>query len=67
MIHVYTVPSGELIAASPIHPTDDVAAIAEQDAAAFAAALAMLHDGVACLVAYDGDTGERFPPEAWRA
>ena len=43
-------------------PGDDV-----EDAATVAAALSDENGGwAACLVAYDGDTGERMGPEAWR-
>ena len=61
VIHVYAVPSGVLVATSAIHPGDDVAAFAERDAATYDALMA----DAACLVGYDGDTGERYPVEAW--
>ena len=64
MIHVYAVPTGELITASEVR-ADDVEAKAEADAATFAETLGALAAGAACLVAYDGDTGERYPPAAW--
>jgi len=62
VIHVYTatVPP-VLITTHALRPGDDVAATAEQDAAVFDAFTAE----ASCLVAYDGDTGERFSAEAW--
>jgi hypothetical protein len=61
VVHVYAVPSGELVSVSRMHPLDDVAATAERDAATFDAFMA----AAACLVAYDGDTGERMGADAW--
>jgi len=47
----------ELIVEQRLHPGDD-----EAEAAEFAAGL---YNGEVCLVAFDGDTGERFAREDW--
>lgn len=62
VVHVYAVPSGALVSVSRIHPLDDIAATAERDAATYDAFVA---SDAACLVAYDGDTGQRFDRAAW--
>jgi hypothetical protein len=59
VIHVYAVPSQVLLLSQRIGPRDDVYAAAERAAAVDAAAV--------CLVAYDGDTGERYSADDWTA
>jgi hypothetical protein len=64
VIHVYTATEPPvLVTVHKLRFSDDVESTAEADAAAFDAFTA----DAACLVAYDGDTGERFPAEAWHA
>lgn len=61
VVHVYSVP-GELLLVvqklslsdDPIQASQDASDIAERSGAA-----------QVCLVAYDGDSGERFPADAW--
>jgi hypothetical protein len=59
VIHIYAVPSSRLVLVSKLADLVDVDARAEADADA---AVARLHPGERdiCLVAYDGDTGERI-------
>lgn len=62
VIHIYAATDPPLLVTThKLGPGDDIEAAAEGDAAAFDAFTA----GPSCLVAYDGDTGERFPAEAW--
>lgn len=64
MIRVYACAPGEqLVVEQRLHPGADV-----DGAATLAAALAEhAPGGATVLVAYDGDTGERYPAEAWTA
>ncbi len=59
VMRVYAVPSNALVIEQKLGPGDDIEASAEM-----AAALEMPGWG-ACLVAYDGDTGERAGPLEW--
>ncbi|HMJ59374.1 MAG TPA: hypothetical protein VK467_09565 [Gemmatimonadales bacterium] len=61
VIDVYAVPSNVRVIRQHLWPGADV------DAAATMAAELDMPGWGACLVAYDGDTGERFPPGAWVA
>lgn len=60
VIHVYSVPTCRLLLTRHAHDRDDVERHAEADAAQTADMLWPDDAGV-CLVAYDGDTGERMP------
>lgn len=64
VLHVYEVPSGRLLAVSMVNPDEEVGWRAEFDAERVLRVIAPGAVGF-CLVAFDGDTGERFPPEAW--
>jgi len=59
VIRVYAVPSGTLVIEQRIGPGSDV------EAAATLAAELDAPGWAACLVAYDGDTGERAGPLEW--
>jgi hypothetical protein len=59
VLQVYAVPTGQLVVEQALRPGDDVG-----DAAELAAAL-VLPGWAACLVAYDGDTGDRFTALQW--
>lgn len=59
IIHVYGVPSQRLLVVRVARDQADVAAHASADAAAADRAMDRRDRGV-CLVAYDGDTGERM-------
>jgi hypothetical protein len=60
VIHVYTATAPPvLVVEQQLRPGDAI------DNAATEAAL--MHDGDVCLVAYDGDSGERYPANAWEA
>ena len=65
VIHIYAAREPPvLLTVSDIGPDDHP----EQAAAAAADVTALLADGSAvCLVAYDGDTGERFTADEWMA
>ena len=58
-MRIYAVPSGALVIEQRLGPGYDV-----ERAAEMAAAL-MMPGWAACLVAYDGDTGERAGPLEW--
>lgn len=61
VVRVYAAPGEQLVVEQRLHPGSDV-----DGAALLAAALAERAPGWgSVLVAYDGDTGERFGPEAW--
>ena len=62
VVHVYSVPGEVLICEQRLHPGSDV-----EVAATVAAQLADGYGPRTCLVAYDGDTGERMTAEAWVA
>jgi hypothetical protein len=69
VIHVYSVPTQRLLVIRLAHDRADVARHAEADAAE-AEALMWPDDLGVCLVAYDGDTGERigaWPARGWVA
>lgn len=59
VIHVYSVPTCRLLLTRHAHDRDDVERHAADDAAQTDAMLWPDDVGV-CLVAYDGDTGERM-------
>ena len=60
VIHVYEVPSQRLLAVSNARGTDaELRVIALADADAVERRIDVAADGV-CLVAFDGDTGERM-------
>lgn len=61
VIDVYAVPSNLRVIRHHLRPGDDI------DGAATMAAGLDLPGWAACLVAYDGDTGDRYPPGAWVA
>lgn len=64
VMHAYSVPDGTLLLERlmPAHITDEDLDASARDDAAWTSLTA--RDGV-CLVAYDGDTGERWTPETW--
>lgn len=63
VIRVYAVPSGTLVIEQKLGPDDDI-----EGAAIAAAILAEGSDGwAACLVAFDGDSGERASLREWLA
>lgn len=59
VIHIYD-NAGRRISEQMIGPGDDVEALAEVGARLIPEATVIV-----VLVAYDGDSGERFPPSAW--
>jgi hypothetical protein len=63
VFHVYAVPSGDLLAVSSAATPIQAAYVAGMDADL----VALAHAGDVCLVAYDGDTGERYDADAWVA
>jgi hypothetical protein len=65
VIRVYTVPDGRLMLEQAIDGTADDEAVAAAARRAGALVEAVGARSV-CLVAYNGDTGERFPEGAWR-
>jgi hypothetical protein len=74
VIHVYAVPTGRHLRSRHLsaddivngeqHGDDVVASCAQVDATAAVEDL-RADESFTCLVAYDGDTGERFTPAAW--
>lgn len=59
VMRVYAIPSNTLVVEQCLTADGDI------DAAAEMAAALMLPGWSACLVAYDGDTGERAGPLEW--
>ena len=59
VMRVYAIPSRTLIIEQKLRPADDI------EAAATMAAELDAPGWAACLVAYDGDTGERAGPLEW--
>ena len=57
IVRVYAVPSGVLVIEQALRPGDDI-----EGAATLAAEQA---PSATCLVAYDGDTGQRYPGTSW--
>ena len=64
VIHVYGVPSGELLSVSDADSLHMAAYQAGLDHERAAARLPETDEGF-CLVAFDGDTGHRFSAEDW--
>lgn len=65
VIHVYAVPTSRLLHTSTATTIAEAAWRAGLDADAAIAALVDGEDAL-CLVAYDGDTGNRYGPDDWR-
>lgn len=57
VIHIYDVPSEELLLVRPLRPVEPVEMAAELDAE-----FVMALTPNCCLVSFDGDTGERIRP-----
>jgi hypothetical protein len=64
VFHVYGVPSGRLLHTSTAADLSTVDAMAKHDADMALAAMRTGETGL-CLVAFDGDSGERFDPLDW--
>ncbi len=61
VFHVYAVPTERLLLTRAARTEAEAAYYAGRDSADVIAALHPFERGV-CLVAYDGDTGDRLPP-----
>ena len=60
VMHLYSVPDEDLLLVQYLTPGADIDLAAEQGGD-----LAAVHAGDVCLVAYDGDTGQRLGPKDW--